>query len=114
MSDQDWIQDAVTRSLRTMLLGQIKETPTGDVYKLELFDWYVKETETLLSELLWKRFSWMQSGIVQWICPGRLTSSGPLITATATYKTGDSYEKDFTCGNNGVHDLGPDRVWRWR
>ena len=52
MSDQDpgGIQDAVTRSLRTMLLGQIKETPTGDVYKLELFDWYVKETETLLSK----------------------------------------------------------------
>lgn len=54
MSNRDdfEIPDAVKQSLRAMLLKQIKGTSVLDVYELELFEWYVKETETLLTGIL--------------------------------------------------------------
>lgn len=50
--DNYQIPDALKRSLRTMLFSQIKNTPIFDIYELELFDWYVKETEKLLDNML--------------------------------------------------------------
>lgn len=43
-----------------MLLNQIKSTPTLDTYELELFDWYVKETETLLNDMLSREHAFIQ------------------------------------------------------
>ncbi len=65
MSDQDarGIPDAVKRTLRTLLLGQIKEMPTGDIYELELFDWYIKETEKLLNAMLSREHKFIQGQV---------------------------------------------------
>lgn len=46
------IPDAVRKSLRQILLNQFQNTATLDNYELELFDWYVKESETLLEDML--------------------------------------------------------------
>ena len=46
------IPEEVKSELRKAGLSQLKETPTLDYYELELFDWYVKETETVLKDML--------------------------------------------------------------
>lgn len=46
------VPDAIKKTLRSMLLRQIQDTPSLDMYELELFDWYVKETEALLDGML--------------------------------------------------------------
>lgn len=61
--DDHQIPDAVKRSLRTMLLSQMKGTPALDIYEFELFDWYVKGTETLLSGMLSSERAFIQEQV---------------------------------------------------
>lgn len=46
------VPDAIKQLLRTMALKQMKGTPTLDTYEIELFEWYVKETESVLTGML--------------------------------------------------------------
>lgn len=57
------IPDAIKKSLRTMLLRQMQSTLTLDIYELDLFDWYVKETETLLDDMLSSERAFIQEQV---------------------------------------------------
>src|SRR5665647_2544818 len=61
--DDHPVPEAVKKSLRTMLLRQIQGTPALDTYELELFDWYIKETETLLDEMLSSERAFIQEQV---------------------------------------------------
>lgn len=61
--DNQQIPEALKKSLRTMLHSQIKGTATLDVYELELFYWYVTETEKLLDDMLSAERAYIQEQI---------------------------------------------------
>jgi hypothetical protein len=65
MDNRDDLQipDPVKRSLRPFLLRQIANSPILDIYELELFDWYIKETETLLSGMLSSERAFIQEQV---------------------------------------------------
>lgn len=46
------IPEAIKKSLRAVFLELSKGTATLDVYELDLFDWYVRETEELFENML--------------------------------------------------------------
>lgn len=50
--DDQQVPDAIKKSLRTMFLGQLRDTSALDVYEFELFEWYMRETEDLLNDML--------------------------------------------------------------
>lgn len=50
--DNRQLPDEVKRSLRKLMLGQSKDTSSLDIYELELFEWYSKETQKVLDEML--------------------------------------------------------------
>lgn len=60
MLDDQQIPEAVRKSIKAMRLKQLKGTPTLDIYELELFDWYAKETEELLNRMLSAGRSYIQ------------------------------------------------------
>ncbi len=57
------IPDAIKKSLRAMLLSQMQSTQALDIYELDLFDWYVKETETLLDDMLSSERAFIQEQV---------------------------------------------------
>lgn len=50
------------KSLRALMLDQMGED-TLDLYEFELFDWYVKETESVLSKMLSSELAYIQEQI---------------------------------------------------
>jgi hypothetical protein len=61
--DDQQVPEAIKRLLRPMLLDQLRETPILDIYELELFDWYVRETEELLNGMLSAEGAYIQEQI---------------------------------------------------
>jgi len=57
------IPDALKRPFRMSLLHQIQGTSTLDIHELEFFDWYVKETETLLVNMLSSERAFIQEQV---------------------------------------------------
>ncbi len=49
-------------TLRALMLAQM-DTDTFDVFEVELFDWYVKETETIMNKMLSSEQSYIQEQI---------------------------------------------------
>lgn len=50
------------KSLRALMLAQM-DSDTLDLYEVELFDWYVKETETVLNQMLSSERAYIQEQI---------------------------------------------------
>lgn len=58
--DNFQIPDAVKQSLRKIVLLELKDTPALDICELELFVWYVDETEKLLIDMLSTEHAFIQ------------------------------------------------------
>jgi hypothetical protein len=61
--DDIQLPDSVKRSIRPFLLRQIANSPILDIYEIELFDWYIKETERLLSGMLSSERAFIQEQV---------------------------------------------------
>ena len=61
--DSQKVPESIKRSLRAMLLDQLADSSTLDVYELELFNWYVQETEKPLEVMLSAERAFIQEQI---------------------------------------------------
>ena len=61
--DDQQVPEAMKRLLRLGLLEQLSDTSTLGTFELELFDWYVQETEEILNGMLSAEGSYIQEQI---------------------------------------------------
>lgn len=57
------VPKSIKRSLQAMMLNQMVDIPTLDIYELELFEWYVRETESILEKMLTAERAFIQEQI---------------------------------------------------
>jgi hypothetical protein len=61
--DNEKVPEDIKKWLRTMWLEDFDRIPTLDIYELELFEWYVNETENVIVEMLSAERTYIQEQI---------------------------------------------------